>query len=220
MVRTTTARRQAIGAVALLVGLVALAMLAGRRLAPWLTDPVALRTWIAGFGPLAPLVYVAVQAAQVVIAPIPGQVVAFAGGYLFGPVVGTALSLVGAAIGTAIATGLARRYGRPFVERAVAPATLHRWDTRLDRNARPVLFVGFLLPGLPDDALCVLAGLTRLPVWQVVAIAVVGRLPGYAALAIAGARTARADYATGLALVAAMAIVALCTWLARDRFLR
>ncbi|WP_159076939.1 TVP38/TMEM64 family protein [Halococcoides cellulosivorans] len=207
---TTTRTVQIVALVALVGVLVSAAVLVP---VPAAIDPTALREWLAGLGPLAPVAYVGVQATQVLIAPIPGQVVAFVGGYLFGPVWGTALSLLGGAIGTALAVGIVRQVGRPFVERSVPTATLDRYDSLLDRRGRVTLFVLFVLPGLPDDVLCLLAGLTRIPVSHIVAIAVVGRLPGYLLLAIAGSRAARADYGGAAVLAGVLAVGAvLVAW--------
>ena len=47
-------------------------------------DRVALQAWIASFGAWAPLVGIALSAAQVIAAPVPGQVIGLANGYLFG----------------------------------------------------------------------------------------------------------------------------------------
>ena len=45
----------------------------------------------------------------------------------------------------------------------------------------------FLLPALPDDAVCFIAGLTRLPLWRLLLVGLAGRLPGMAVLAYVGA---------------------------------
>jgi uncharacterized membrane protein YdjX (TVP38/TMEM64 family) len=178
-----------------------------------LTDPVALRTWIEGYGPWAPVVFVVLQAAQVVVAPVPGHVFGLVSGYLFGAVPGTVYSLLGAGIGTALAVLLARRLGRPFVRRMIPPDRLARYDDLAGRRGLTVLFVAFLIPGLPADALCLAAGLTPLPARQVVAVSVLARVPGYYLVNLAGAGAASGDYLGaglllgGLVTVAAVAVV-------------
>ena len=69
-------------------------------------DRAALQTWIASFGAWAPLVSIMLNAAQVIIAPIPGQIIGLANGYLFGAWIGTLYSLIGVMIGR-IARGTA-----------------------------------------------------------------------------------------------------------------
>lgn len=79
------------------------------RYGAWLTDPFALREWIRGYGPFAPLVFVGLQAAQVILAPIPGQVLGLASGFLFGTFWGTVYSLIGATLGTIVAISVVGR---------------------------------------------------------------------------------------------------------------
>ena len=183
---------------------------------PWLRDVEAIRTFLLGFGLLAPAAFVAIQAIQVVVAPIPGQVLGFVAGYLFGAVWGTLLSLVGATIGTFVAVWLSRRYGRPAVERLVRPETVDHFDAAVDHRGLLTLFVVFLVPGLPDDAICFAAGLTRLDVKRVLFVSVVGRLPGYALVALAGARLAGGRPGDTALLLAAMVAISAAAYLARD----
>lgn len=182
----------------------------------WLRDPESIRTFFLGFGLLAPAAFVAVQAIQVVVAPVPGQVLGFVAGYLFGALWGTALSIVGTTIGTYVAVVLARRYGRPAVERLVRPETIDHFDAAVDRRGLLALFVVFLIPGLPDDAICFAAGLTRLDVKRVVAVSAVGRLPGYAIVSLAGARFAGGRTVDTVALLGALVAVSVAVYLARD----
>lgn len=217
--RTGTTLRGQRGAAALLAGWLLL-LLAGSllfRLGPaWMRDPEAFRTFFLGFGVLAPAAFVVVQALQVVVAPLPGQVLGFVAGYLFGAAWGTALSVLGATIGTYVAVGLARRYGRPVVERLVRPATIDHFDAAVDRRGLLALFVVFLIPGLPDDAICFAAGLTRLDVKRVVAVSVLGRLPGYALVSLAGARLAGGRTGDTAVLLGVLVAVSVAVYLARD----
>ena len=171
-------RRVALHAVIALVVLGAAVVLLRDWLA-LLADAPALRALVAGYGIWAPAVFVVLQALQVLLAPIPGQVLAVTAGYLFGTWWGTLYNMAGVTLGSAAAFWLARRFGRSYVEGVVDADLLARFDAASDEYARSVLFVLFLVPGLPDDLLCFAGGLTRVPLWQLVAIAVIGRLPGF-----------------------------------------
>lgn len=188
-----------------------------RRYAPFLTDAAALREFIAGFGPWAPLAFVAVQSLQVVAAPIPGAVLGFVGGYLFGTVPGLLYSLAGVTVGSYVAYALAGRYGRPYVESVVAPETIAQFDAVTEERALVSLFVVFLVPGLPDDAICFVAGLTGIDRWKLVAIAVLGRAPGFFVASAAGASLARTQLRLTAALVLAVAALSVLGYLNRGR---
>ena len=193
----------AVAVIAAFVGL----YLGVRRYAPFVFDAQALRTWIAGFGIFAPLVFIVLQATQVVVAPIPGQVVALVAGYLFGPVYGTIYSLTGVLIGSAVAFSLAKRYGRSFVERVIADEVIDRFDAFVERVGVPGLFAFVIIPGLPDDAICFLSGLTTWRLRTFIAVIAVGRLPAYVITVYAGGQFAGGRFRTGIALVAFVILV-------------
>ena len=130
------------------------------------------------WGKWAPVITIVLHAAQVVFAPIPGQALDLVNGYLFGPWIGTIHSMVGIVLGSALVMWLSRRFGRPLVERFVNPQTLDRLDGITEQRGELVIFLIFLVPFLPDDALCFLAGLTKIPLPKLVLLAAVGRFPG------------------------------------------
>ncbi len=179
-------------------------------------DPATVRGVVERFGVFAPIAFIGLQILQVVFAPIPGQVLALAGGYAFGPVLGTVYSLIGATIGSAIAFSLSRHFGRPAVERLIHPETLAAFDAFLADHGRLAVFLVFLLPGLPDDTLCFAGGLTSLPLRELVALSFIGRIPGYALLALAGGRLATHRPVEALAILGVVAVIAMVAYRYRD----
>jgi uncharacterized membrane protein YdjX (TVP38/TMEM64 family) len=172
-----------------------------REYAAFVTDAEALRTWLRQFGVLAPLVFVAIQALQVIVAPIPGQVVALVAGYLFGSFWGTVYSVTGVLIGSAIAFSLAKRYGRSFVVDVLHEDVVARFDEFVDTVGVPGLFAFVIIPGLPDDAICFLSGLTKWRLRTFMAVIAVGRLPAYVFTVYAGGQLASGRFRFGLAII-------------------
>lgn len=210
-------RRAALRRLAALVLAVALASLAVLEFAPFLLDPRGAREWIAGFGAFAPVVFLAVQTTQVVVAPVPGQLLAIAGGYLFGPLAGAAYSVLGVLVGSALAIGLTRYYGRPYAERVVDDDTLAEFDAVVAETGEAGLFVAFLLPVFPDDALCFVAGLTEISRHRLLLLVLVGRAPTFVAAAYLGDAVAGSDLvAVGLVLAAGTLFTALGYWKRED----
>jgi uncharacterized membrane protein YdjX (TVP38/TMEM64 family) len=125
-----------------------------------------LTLFLESLGPWATVVFVGLQAFQVVAAPIPGEATGILGGYLYGPYLGTLLSTIGLTLGSLIAFLLARYFGRPFAERFVSPATMERFDYLLHHKGVFLIFVLFLIPGFPKDALCYLLGLGHLSIME------------------------------------------------------
>jgi len=137
-----------------------------------------IRAWLTDIGPLAPLASIGLNTAQVLLAPVPGQVIGLANGYLFGIFWGTVYSLLGVTFGSALAMALGRWLGRPILERLVKPAQLTRWDDLATHRGPLFFFFVFLLPLLPDDIACFAVGLSRLSIPYMLLLAAIGRLPG------------------------------------------
>ena len=211
-------QRRLLGLAAVLAAAVVVLALAVRTFG--VVDPVALRAWVLGFGPWAPVAFVALGAVHVIIAPIPAQPVVLAGGYLFGPVAGTAYSLLGATVGSAVVIWLSRRFGRRYVENTVSADTMEWFDALSSEHALTAVFVGFLVPGLPDDLLCVLAGVTERPVWSLLAAAALGRLPSYVVMSLVGAELAAQRLLSAAALAAVLVAAAVVGYRYRERLSR
>ncbi|AZQ14762.1 MULTISPECIES: TVP38/TMEM64 family protein [Halorubrum] len=201
-------RRGLLAAVAVALAFVALYLFV-REYASFITDAEALRLWLRQFGVLAPLVFVAIQALQVVVAPIPGQVVALVAGYLFGSFWGTVYSLTGVLIGSTIAFSLAKRYGRSFVEDVIHEDVVSRFDEFVDTVGVPGLFAFVIIPGLPDDAICFLSGLTKWRLPTFLAVISVGRLPAYVFTVYAGGELANGRFLTAIALIALVVVASI-----------
>ena len=80
-------------------------------------DPPFLKAELQAWGVWAPLVFVGIQALQVVVAPIPGEITGFLGGFVFGQWVGLAYSMVGLSLGSFLAFAVGRWLGTAFVQR-------------------------------------------------------------------------------------------------------
>lgn len=196
---------------AVALGVVALS----RSVLPWLSDAAAIRAALQEFGPAAPVAFVLVQAGQVILAPVPGQVLGFASGYLFGTIPGTAYSLLGAALGSYVVFRLSRRFGRAYVEARLDPGAVAHFDHLAHRGGLPALFLVFLVPGLPDDAVCFVAGLTDLRIRDMLVVSLAGRLPGYLVVNAAGAQLAADQYVLTGGLVALLLALSLVGYLRR-----
>jgi uncharacterized membrane protein YdjX (TVP38/TMEM64 family) len=215
---TASRRRVAIHAAVVAVVLIAMYVLA-RQYLPFLRTPERFREWLLSFGPWAPVVFIVVQAAQVVVAPIPGQVVGVASGYVFGVWYGTLYSMIGTVIGTTIVFVLARRYGRPYVERFVAPEWIDKFDVSAGRSGKLFFFGFFLVPGLPDDVVCFVAGLTKISLPTLFVIATVGRFPSILLFNLAGAQVADDQLAEAAALLGAIVVISVVVLYYLDRIL-
>ena len=127
------------------------------------TDPARLKAFISGFGVWAPLVFFSLQFLQVIIAPIPGNVLGVVGGGLFGFVNSLILNGLAIYLGSmamfAIGKHFSERVALKFVEKETYD---HYLKIVSGKKGKLSLFLAFLLPFFPDDALCLIAGSSNL----------------------------------------------------------
>lgn len=174
-----------------------------------------LRDLIVSFGAFAPLAFVLIQAAQVVLSPIPGEATGFIGGFLFG-LPAFFYSTVGLSLGSMGAFFIAR-YFRRFVRQWVEKSPYYvRFERLLEHQGIFVTFLLFVFPGFPKDFLCYFLGFSRIP-WEVFClVSTLGRMPGTLMLTFQGADLFEARF-TRLFLVAGLTIVILVPmYLKRD----
>ncbi len=87
-----------------------------------------LREAIASAGPLAPLIYILIKILTFVVAPLSAGPLQLSSGVLFGLIPGALYTLLAETIGGSINFWLARRFGRPVVERLVGKDDMPRID--------------------------------------------------------------------------------------------
>ncbi len=189
----------------------------------FLTDREAVREaagrLVESAGPLGPLVIILIQAAQVVISPIPGEATGILGGVLFGTWLGFIYSTIGLTIGSVTAFWLGHLLGAPLVQRIGGP----RWHRALDfvghTGGELVSFILFLIPGFPKDYLSYLLGFSPMPLRAFVLISTFGRMPGTWLLSATGAGLVNQSRIAFRILLILMATIVVIAFLFRDRIL-
>jgi len=189
----------------------------GRPLAKLLADVEQVRRFVAGFGIWAPSAIIGLEVAQVVLAPIPGGAIDLTSGYLFGAGWGTLYSMAGVMGGTITALYLARRFGRPLVERLVPRHTLSRLDRYARHRGELFFLLLFLMPFTPNDVACFLAGLTPIPLARLILIALIGRIPGVLMANLMGANATALSTGQWLLIGIPLLLIALGFWRYQER---
>jgi uncharacterized membrane protein YdjX (TVP38/TMEM64 family) len=150
----------------------------------------AFSTYIISLGLIAPLVFIAVQAIQVVIPILPGAIGCVAGVIAFGPVLGLLYSYIGISIGSIWVFLISKKYGLPVVKKLVNPKKLGKYLDWLDKGKKFDTFfaLAILFPFAPDDVLCYIAGLTKMKLKKFSLIIFLCKPPAIAvySLALAG----------------------------------
>lgn len=144
----------------------------------------ALQEQIVALGPWAPAVFVLVYALSTPLF-LPGSALTAAGGAAFGPVAGTAWSLLGATLGATISFLLARTVAGDVVRRRAGP----RAETLLrgvEQEGWRFVALVRLVPLFPFNLSNYAFGLTRIRLLPYALTSAMCMLPGAAAFAFAG----------------------------------
>jgi uncharacterized membrane protein YdjX (TVP38/TMEM64 family) len=145
--------------------------------------------------------------------PLPAEIIPIVNGMLFGPLLGIALTWVGAMLGAILSFALARWLGRPFVRLVVSEA---RWAEIERLSPRPrTLLVVRLVPLVSFNLVNYAAGLMGVAWWPFLWTTALGILPLTVAMVVAGAQILRAPLWAWLA--AAFVLAALWLLLRRWR---
>jgi uncharacterized membrane protein YdjX (TVP38/TMEM64 family) len=154
-----------------------------------------------------PLWCVALQALQVVVFFLPGEVLSFAAGYVFGTWHALAYSFAGIMAGSLFNFCLARSLGRPTLARIIKPSSLNVVDRLLSRNqGRLAIFSLFLFPLGPTDALCYGAGFSGMSLLEFATINGTARIPALLFNVYLGARAA--SHNLGIVIIAGCLLLA------------
>jgi uncharacterized membrane protein YdjX (TVP38/TMEM64 family) len=183
-------------------------------------DRYFLKQTLRQWGILAPVIFIALQALQVIIAPIPGEVTGILGGYLFGEWLGLIYSTVGLTVGSVAAFGVGRWLGAHYVRALVSQETWDKMGFIVEAEGSILCFIIYLIPGLPKDMVCYLFGMSPMPLWVFALVSSLGRAPGTWVLSAQGAHTAAGDYLRVILLTAVVVAVALPLYYYRIRILR
>lgn len=190
-----------------------------------IVDVATVRDAVAATGPAAPLVYVAVSACLGAIL-VPGPILAAGSGFLFGPLVGTFVTL-GATVSTATLTGLiGRRAGRSSARGVLGPTRADRLDAMIGRHGLWAVVGQRFVPGISDALASYAMGAFGVPPWQLAVGALIGSAPRAFVYTALGASIADLSAPLAYAAVAVWCLTAVAgvyaahrgyrAWRARD----
>jgi uncharacterized membrane protein YdjX (TVP38/TMEM64 family) len=213
----------AAAAAAFLLGLILFTPSIWAEMRRWLaliTDREWIRATVESYGWAAPLVFIGVQVAQVVAAPIPGEATGFIGGYVFGTLRGFLYSSVSLGIGSLINFGIGRFFGERWVRRLIPEEKFKRIDRLVNRQGVIAVFLMFIIPGFPKDYLSLALGLTTLPLKVFAVMAFIGRMPGTLVLSLQGASLYDQNYFLVVVVAAACLLLVLLAYRWREPLYR
>src|SRR6059058_5177040 len=183
-------------------------------------DKHFLKETVRAWGVGAPLVFIAIQALQVIVSPIPGEITGPVGGALFGTLWGVIYSTIGLTFGTLVCFALGRLWGEPLIRPWLSE---HHWEKMnfiIEAEGAIICFILYLIPGFPKDIISYLFGMSPMPFWVFAVVSTIGRLPGTVISSYFGAHVAEQQYIYAIAFLAIVVAFCLPLYYYRDRILK
>ena len=120
-----------------------------------------------------------IEVVAIIFLPISNYPIFMASGLIFGQVSGFFINWAGVVAGTFLILALTKKFGRPLVKKIVAGKTINKYDGYVQKYGPLGLLAAYALPFFPDDELTYLAGLSSLPIKNIVYV-IIGRIPAAA----------------------------------------
>ena len=137
-----------------------------------------IKTWVASFGAIAPLVYIGLYLVSTVFF-LPGSPVTVLAGFVFGPLWGVFYASIASIISVSVAFLIARYVARDLVEGWVkGNAQFRRIDEQVDAHGWRILMFTRLVPIFPFNLQNYAYGLTRIRFSTFVVVSAIFMLPG------------------------------------------
>lgn len=163
----------------------------------------------------AMLIFILIQAVQVIIAVIPP--VQIIGGVLFGWFIGCLLSFAGTLLGTFIIFLMVNRFGRPLVEAFVDEKHLKKYKFLQDEHKLiRVLVVLYLIPGIPKDVISYIVPLTKVRRRDFFLYVMPCRLPAILMSTVLGSNAIGGNFKTAIGIVCAAIVLGILGFLFKD----
>jgi uncharacterized membrane protein YdjX (TVP38/TMEM64 family) len=183
-------------------------------------DKHFLKETVAAWGWFAPIVFIGIQALQVIVSPVPGEITGPVGGALFGTAWGLVYSTIGLTIGTLIAFGLGRLWGEPLIRPWLNEHHWNRMHFIIEAEGAILCFILYLIPGFPKDIISYLFGMSPMPFWVFAILSTVGRLPGTWIGSYFGAHVGDQQYIYAGVFISLVAAVCIPIYYYRDRIIQ
>ena len=168
------------------------------------------RDMIHSRGAWGVLIAFGIQVLQVIVSPIPGEVIETGMGITYGPFWGTVIILAGAAFSSWLIMLFVRKWGTKFVELFISLDKIN--DLRFINSEKKLnrwVLILYMLPGTPKDPLIFFFGLTKIKISTFVLLSTVARIPSVVTSTIGGHWIHKKEYFKAILLYVIIGAVSL-----------
>jgi uncharacterized membrane protein YdjX (TVP38/TMEM64 family) len=186
-----------------------------------ISNPDKFRQLLISYGSLSILVFICFQISMVILAPLPGELLLIAGGYIYGTLFGAIYSLIGIFLGSIIVFGISKFFGYFIIRSLISPKKFARLHSLVNHQKSDLtIFLLYLIPEMPKDILTYLAGLTPVKPVRFIVFSTIARVPCIIGSSFIGANLQQKNYWPVIILLIAVSILLMAIFLMRAKIVR
>ena len=180
-----------------------------------------LEQMVESFGVFGVLLLIVIQIIQIMVAFIPGEIVEFVSGAMYGAFFGLVIDLIGIAIGETLVYYVVKVLGESVVEKIAGSEKIQNLKILKNEKKRDLLlFFLFFIPGTPKDAICYVAPLFKIPYKPFIVISTLARIPSVLTSTYAGAAFSDGDIFKTVLMYGIIAVISIGGILINQKFMK
>lgn len=125
-------------------------------------DIEEIKVQVLAYGNFSKTIYILLHFVQTTILPISNIPTIIAGVYIFGPFVASILTIIGVLVGSMVSFAFGKIFGKKAVEWIIGKEQVDKYLKMAAGRENYIIFAILLLPGFPDDIICIIAGITAM----------------------------------------------------------
>lgn len=173
-------------------------------------NPQRLRQELQAFGIFGQLIFAGIMALQVIFVFLPGEIIEVTSGYLYGPIHGLLICMLGSAIGSTFIYIFVKKWGITFISRFIGLKKINEMQFLQNKeNLNILLFIIFFIPGTPKDILTYFIPLTDMKLKTFLFITTIARIPSIITSTIGGDAIGVKNYVFSIIVFALTGIISL-----------
>ncbi len=140
------------------------------------SSPTYVREFLLNLGWIGYFVYIFLVIASIPL-PVPSTPIVFAGGYVYGTLVGSILAVIATVLGASISFYMVRKLGEPVLEMLMDKRHLDHFSHLFKKRGVSIALISYIVPIFPADIIGLLMGLTKIRFHNFLIVVIVGSIP-------------------------------------------
>ncbi|WP_066890020.1 VTT domain-containing protein [Clostridium nigeriense] len=122
------------------------------------------------------ILYFIVCFLQPIILPLPEPVTIIGGSSILGPLKGATIGFTGTVLGIIVMFLIAKFARRSIINKIIDDKKIDKFNKYIQKNETIIILMLFVLPILPDEVICIGAGLAKMNSYKFIGIATMSKL--------------------------------------------